>query len=85
MAIIIISGLTGKANVATLFDDEKKEQADVNLKEIYCNNCKKSFGLYNEKYFSDKDLEKMKTHYGSLHIFYGHDVIISLNTKDKRL
>jgi len=57
----------------------------VNLKEIYCNNCKKSFGLYNEKYFSDKDLEKMKTHYGSLHIFYGHDVIISLNTKDKRL
>ncbi|MHB8545190.1 MAG: hypothetical protein ACYDAJ_00275 [Nitrosotalea sp.] len=25
MAIIIISGLTGKANVATLFDDEQKE------------------------------------------------------------
>jgi hypothetical protein len=25
MAIIIISGLTGKANIATLFDDEKKE------------------------------------------------------------
>jgi hypothetical protein len=25
MAIIIISGLTGKANVATLFDDDQKE------------------------------------------------------------
>ena len=25
IAIIIISGLTGKANVATLFDDDQKE------------------------------------------------------------
>ena len=76
MAIIIISGLTGKANIATLFDDEKKEQDDVNLKEIYCSHCKKSFGIYNEKFFSDKTLEKLKNQYGSLHVFYGHDVII---------
>ena len=76
MAIIIISGLTGKSNVATLFDNEKKEQVDGNLKEIYCSHCKKSFGTYNEKFFSDKALEKLKNEYGSLHLFYGHDVII---------
>jgi len=46
------------------------------VKEIYCSHCKKSFGEYNEKFFSDKVLEKLKSKYGSLHIFYGHDVII---------
>jgi len=46
------------------------------LKEIYCRNCKKSFGKYNEKYFNDKSIEKMIKEYCSLHVFYGHDVII---------
>jgi hypothetical protein len=48
----------------------------VGLREIYCSQCKKSFGAYNEKFFSEKNLEKLKNRYGSLHEFYGHDVII---------
>jgi hypothetical protein len=51
------------------------------LKEIYCNNCQKSFGAYNEKYFPEKSLEKMKERHGSLHIFYGHTVIIRNQTE----
>ena len=53
-----------------------KRKIDVNLKEIYCDNCKKSFGKYNEKYFNDKSIEKMIKEYCSLHVFYGHEIII---------
>jgi hypothetical protein len=48
----------------------------VNLKEIFCLNCEKSFGCYNEKYYNDKSLEKMINEYCSLHVFYGHEVVI---------
>ncbi len=71
-ATMIVSRLTRKY----LLVDDDKEKDDFNLKELYCSNCQKSFGLYNEKYFSDKSLEKMKMQHCSLHIFYGHVVII---------
>lgn len=46
------------------------------LREILCLNCNKSFGLYNEKYYSDKALEKIAKQQCALHAFYGHEIII---------
>gem|GEM_PF-6525477 len=46
------------------------------MKEIICLNCNKSFGLYNEKYYSRKSLEKIANQYCALHKFYGHEIII---------
>lgn len=46
------------------------------FKEIYCHNCKKSLGRYNEKYFSDiKIVEIIKANHSS-HIHEGHQVVI---------
>lgn len=48
----------------------------VIFKEIYCHNCKKSLGRYNEKYFSDiKIVEIIKANHSS-HIYEGHEIII---------
>ena len=46
------------------------------FKEIYCHNCKKILGRYNEKYFSDlKIAEIIKANYAS-HIHEGHQLVI---------
>ncbi|MDE1725962.1 MAG: hypothetical protein KGH89_01695 [Thaumarchaeota archaeon] len=46
------------------------------MKEIFCLNCNKSFGLYNEKYYNEKSLAKIANQYCGLHEFYGHSIVI---------
>jgi len=46
------------------------------VKEIYCSNCKKKLGTYNEKYFSDVKLNEIIIHNHTKCIREGHNVII---------
>ncbi|GFN40032.1 MAG: hypothetical protein O6761_07315 [Thaumarchaeota archaeon] len=55
----------------------------MKFKEIYCHNCKKVLGRYNEKYFPDvKIAELIKSNYAS-HIRDGHEITIKLVGKKK--
>ena len=45
-------------------------------KEIYCSNCKKKLGRYNEKYFSDDRLNAIIANNHTKCIREGHNVII---------
>jgi hypothetical protein len=48
----------------------------MDFKEIYCHNCKKILGRYNEKYFSDmKIAEIIKSNHAS-HIHEGHQIVV---------
>ena len=49
---------------------------NMDFKEIYCHNCRKTLGRYNEKYFSDmKIAEIIKSNHAS-HIHEGHQVVV---------
>ena len=53
----------------------------MKFKEIYCYNCKKVLGRYNEKYFSDvKIAELIKSNHTS-HIRDGHQISVRLVDK----
>jgi hypothetical protein len=48
----------------------------VEFKEIYCFNCKKSLGRYNEKYFTDHKMDEIiKVNHAS-HVYEGHEIIV---------
>ncbi|MDE1811567.1 MAG: hypothetical protein KGH86_07785 [Thaumarchaeota archaeon] len=54
----------------------------MEFKEIYCFNCKKSLGRYNEKYFTDQKMgEIIKTNHAS-HVYEGHEIVIKRITVD---
>ena len=48
----------------------------VEFKEIYCFNCKKTLGRYNEKYFSDLKMGEMIKVNHSSHVHEGHEIVI---------
>jgi hypothetical protein len=48
----------------------------VEFKEIYCFNCKKTLGRYNEKYFSDLKMGEIIKANHSSHVHEGHDIVI---------
>ncbi|CAE6488462.1 MAG: hypothetical protein QXY22_00105 [Candidatus Nitrosotenuis sp.] len=53
----------------------------MEFKEIYCNNCKKTLGKYNVKYFSDARIaELIKSSHG-MHYRSGHQLLIRKVTK----
>ena len=45
-------------------------------REIYCNNCKKTLGKYNTKYFSENSLGELLNNIDSMHIRHWHDIAI---------
>ena len=48
----------------------------MDFREIYCHNCKKILGRYNERYFSElKIAEIIKSDYAS-HIHEGHQLVV---------
>jgi hypothetical protein len=54
----------------------------MHFKEIYCSDCKKILGRYNEKYFSELRItEIIKSNHAS-HIREGHKMTIRRITKD---
>jgi hypothetical protein len=48
----------------------------MDFKEIYCFNCKKMLGRYNEKYFSDKKMAEIIKVNHSSHVYEGHEIVI---------
>ncbi len=48
----------------------------MEFKEIYCLNCKKKLGRYNEKYFSDEKLNEIIVNNHNKCMCEGHNVII---------
>ncbi|MFY9301455.1 MAG: hypothetical protein WAO91_09740 [Candidatus Nitrosotenuis sp.] len=53
----------------------------MEFREIYCNNCKKTLGRYNVRYFSEaKIAELIKSSYAS-HYRNGHELSIRRITK----
>ncbi len=48
----------------------------MEYKEIYCNNCKKTLGKYNVKYYSDEKIAELMKISHSSHIRNGHEVIL---------
>jgi hypothetical protein len=44
--------------------------------EIYCFNCKKSLGRYNEKYFSEQKVNEIIQINHASHVYEGHEVIV---------
>ncbi|SMH70197.1 conserved protein of unknown function [Candidatus Nitrosotalea okcheonensis] len=54
----------------------------MEFKEIYCFNCKKSLGRYNEKYFTDQKMsEIIKANHAS-HVYEGHEIVVKRITID---
>ena len=47
-------------------------------REIYCNNCKKTLGKYNAKYFSENGLGELLNNLDSMHIKRGHAIEIRM-------
>ena len=54
----------------------------MEFREIYCFNCKKSLGRYNEKYFSEQKINDIIKANHSSHIHEGHDVIVKRITSN---
>jgi hypothetical protein len=54
----------------------------VEFKEIYCFNCKKSLGRYNEKYFTDQKMDEIIKANHASHIYEGHEIVIKRITVD---
>ena len=50
----------------------------MSFREIYCNNCKKTLGRYNVKFFSENGLGDLLNDIDSMHIRRGHDIAIRL-------
>jgi len=48
----------------------------VDFKEIYCNNCKKTLGRYNTKYFSDSRIAELIKSNHTSHYREGHQLSI---------
>jgi hypothetical protein len=48
----------------------------MEFKEIYCFNCKKSLGRYNEKYFTDQKMDEIIKANHASHIYEGHEIAV---------
>ncbi|HXX06263.1 MAG TPA: hypothetical protein VEJ68_05520 [Candidatus Bathyarchaeia archaeon] len=48
----------------------------MDFKEIYCFNCKKSLGRYNEKYYTDQKVGEIIKACHSNHVYEGHEIVI---------
>ena len=48
----------------------------MDFKEIYCFNCKKTLGRYNDKYFSDVKMGEIIKINHSSHVHEGHDIVV---------
>ncbi|HXG74789.1 MAG: hypothetical protein QW177_06555 [Candidatus Nitrosotenuis sp.] len=48
----------------------------MEFKEVYCNNCKKTLGRYNVKYFSDAKIAELIKSTHSVHYRNGHELDI---------
>jgi len=49
---------------------------ELGIKEIHCSNCRKKLGKYNEKYFSDAQLNEIIVFNHIQCIRAGHDILI---------
>ena len=56
----------------------KNRELEMTFREIYCNNCKKTLGRYNVKFFSENGLGDLLNDIDSMHIRHGHDIAIRL-------
>ncbi len=54
----------------------------MEFKEIYCFNCKKSLGRYNEKYFTDQKVDEIIKANHASHIYEGHEIVVKRITVD---
>ena len=54
----------------------------MEFREIYCFNCKKSLGRYNEKYFSEQKINEIIKANHSSHIHEGHDIVLKRITSN---
>jgi hypothetical protein len=54
----------------------------VEFKEIYCNNCKKTLGRYNTKYFSDSRIAELIKSNHTSHYREGHQLSIRKISKN---
>jgi len=48
----------------------------MEIREIYCNNCKKILGRYNLKYYSDDKIGDLIKSNHQLHVREGHEIDI---------
>jgi len=48
----------------------------MEIREIYCNNCKKILGRYNVKYYSDDKIGELIKSSHELHVREGHVIDI---------
>ncbi|HWP78638.1 MAG TPA: hypothetical protein VNL34_03185 [Candidatus Nitrosotenuis sp.] len=53
----------------------------MEFKEVYCNNCKKTLGRYNTKYFSDAKIAELIKSTHAAHYRSGHELEIRKITK----
>jgi len=54
----------------------------MDFKEIYCHNCKKTLGRYNEKYFSDMKIDEIINSNHASHIHEGHQIVVRRIARD---
>lgn len=54
----------------------------MDFKEIYCHNCKKTLGRYNEKYFSDLKIDEIINTNHASHIREGHHIVVRRTTNE---
>ncbi len=48
----------------------------MEFKEIYCFNCKKSLGRYNDKYFPESKMAEIIKNNHFSHVHEGHEVVM---------
>ncbi|HXG14401.1 MAG TPA: hypothetical protein VNK25_04650 [Candidatus Nitrosotenuis sp.] len=53
----------------------------MEFKEVYCNNCKKTLGRYNVRYFSDAKIAELIKSTHAAHYRNGHELDIRKVTK----
>ncbi len=49
---------------------------ELEFKEIYCNNCKKTLGRYNVRYFTDANIAELIKSSHTSHYRNGHQIIV---------
>ena len=54
----------------------------MEFREIYCDNCKKSLGVYNVKYYSERSITEIIRTIHSFHIRAVHNIKIRKNTSE---
>lgn len=48
----------------------------MKFSEIYCNNCKKTLGRYNVKFYTEEKLGELINSSYAIHVKSGHHIII---------